>query len=407
MVESSKHHALTGGEASDIRVLVVDDDPSINRLLQVRLRARGFQVETAFNGEEALLALGTDPPDLILCDVSMPGASGLDVLAWIRTEELDLAVIMTTAYGSEQVAVDALRRGADDYLRKPFDPSEFHVVIDRTLSRLLLGRQNAELRHQLDRQRQQLEAELDRASDVQAALLPQSAPRIPNYDIAAVCRPARQVGGDFYDWQLLAGTELSISIGDVMGKGMPAAILMATVRTAFRAATDRVSALETMLAVERALNEDLGNANNFVTAVHVRLDFVRHSVSYVDAGHGYGFLCRANGAVEHLAERGFPLGIGADIASPLARHQTTLTLDPGDALVMHSDGVVDAPMAEGLDIPALAASLLAAGPASEMVSALADRVGGGLTLPDDLTIVVVRRLTEPRRHTIDPPRSPT
>jgi len=395
MAETTERQLSGAFDATGVRVLVVDDDPSINRLLQVRLRARGFQVETAFNGEEALRALGTDPPDLVLCDVSMPGASGLDVLAWVRREALDLAVIMTTAYGSEQVAVDALRRGADDYLRKPFDPSEFHVVIDRTLSRLLLGRQNAELRHQLDLQRQQLEAELDRASTVQASLLPQSVPIVPGYDIAAVCLPARQVGGDFYDWQQRPGPSLLVSIGDVMGKGMPAAILMATVRTAFRAATDRVSALETVPAVERALADDLANANNFVTAVHVRLDPARHTLDYVDAGHGYGFICRSGGAIEHLAERGLPLGIGTDLTGPWHRRQTRVTMHPGDALVMHSDGLVDAPMANGLDIPALTTSLLDAGPAASTVSALAERVGGGLNLPDDLTIVIVRRLPIP------------
>ena len=404
MIDLTERQALDQQETSGLRVLVVDDDPSINRLLQVRLRTRGFQVEAAFDGEEALRALGSTPPDLILCDVSMPGASGLDVLAWVRAQSLDVAVIMTTAYGSEQVAVDALRRGADDYLRKPFDPAEFHIVIDRTLNRLLLSRQNALLRRELDLQRQQLQAELDRASDVQAALLPQSDPSIPGYEIAALCRPARQVGGDFYDWQCLSGSDVSVSIGDVMGKGMAAAILMATVRTAFRAATDRVSPLETMMAVERALAEDLANANNFVTAIHVRLDYARHLVRYVDAGHGYGFVCRANGTVDHLAHRGFPLGIDPEIARPLARKETTLMLDPGDALVMHSDGVVDAPEAEGIDIPSLAASLLAAGPASEMVTAMADRVGGQSHLPDDLTIVVVRRLANDGRRMNLPPR---
>ena len=114
------------------RILVVDDDPDINRLLRVRLAARGYEVATAASGEEALELLSETPADLVFLDISLPGISGLQTLAEVRRRGLDTAVIMTTAFGSEQIAVEALRQGANDYLRKPFESDEFRRVLERT-----------------------------------------------------------------------------------------------------------------------------------------------------------------------------------------------------------------------------------------------------------------------------------
>lgn len=144
------------------QILVVDDDPDINRLVRVRLTSRGFAVETATNGEEALARIAEARPDLIFLDVSMPGIGGLEVLDVVRTRALDLGVIMMTAFGSESVAIEALRRGADDYLRKPFDRTEFGAVLERTVRRLELSRQNAWLRAELETKHRQLAAERTR-----------------------------------------------------------------------------------------------------------------------------------------------------------------------------------------------------------------------------------------------------
>ena len=254
------------------RILVVDDDPDINRLVRVRLTTRGFTVESATNGEEALAAIAVDPPDLLFLDISMPGIGGLEVLAELRARELDLAVIMMTAFGSEAVAIEALRHGADDYLRKPFDRTEFGATLDRTVRRLELSRQNAWLRTRLDEQRRQLEAELARAGAVQAELLPRDQPAIAPFELAARCIPAREVGGDFYDWQGLAPGDLWLTLADVMGKGMPAALWMATVRTAMRAVVRESPPAVAMRYVARALEPDLARAEAYVTLFLARLE---------------------------------------------------------------------------------------------------------------------------------------
>lgn len=132
------------------RVLVVDDEPEIAELVAVRLTSQGYEVETANSGTDALTRLAVSPIDLVFLDVSMPGLTGLQVLDRLRARDSDVAVVLMTGHGSEDLVVDALRRGADDYLRKPFSVGEFNAVLERTLARLDMRRQNADLRRQLE-----------------------------------------------------------------------------------------------------------------------------------------------------------------------------------------------------------------------------------------------------------------
>ena len=367
------------------RILVVDDDPDINRLVRVRLTTRGFTVESATNGEEAVAAIAAAPPDLLFLDISMPGIGGLEVLAELRAQELDLAVIMMTAFGSEAVAIEALRHGADDYLRKPFDRTEFNATLDRTVRRLELGRQNAWLRTRLDEQRRQLEAELARAGTVQAELLPRDQPTITPFELAARCIPAREVGGDFYDWQGLAPGDLWLTLADVMGKGMPAALWMATVRTAMRAVVRESPPAIAMRYVARALEPDLARAEAYVTLFLARLEGATRRLTYVDAGHGHVFVRRANGNAELLPTRGLPVGILPDEEY----RQGEIIFAPGDALILYSDGLIDARPDLPLDAAFLTNHLAGAATAEALVARLIALGEAGGALPDDLTVVVV------------------
>jgi DNA-binding response OmpR family regulator len=138
------------------RVLVADDDAGVNKLVSIRLERRGFAVISVEDGEEALAVLGAENgplPDFLFLDVYMPRVGGLEVLEHVRTAQLDIAVIMMTASGSEAVAIEALRHGADDYLQKPFQAQEFEAVVERTVTRQQLRRQNAALQQQVERER--------------------------------------------------------------------------------------------------------------------------------------------------------------------------------------------------------------------------------------------------------------
>lgn len=367
-------------------ILVVDDDPVTNRLLCRWLGVHGYAVSSTSSGEDALTELHSHPPDVLLLDIMLPGISGLDVLEHIRQHGLDIAVIMITASDTSDTAISALRNRADNYIRKPINFSECEIILERTVSRVRLHRQNEVLRRQLDEKRRQLETELARAAQVQADLLPREMPALSGFELAARCIAAREVGGDFYDWQMPNDTTLNLTLGDVTGKGMSAALLMATARAALRAVGRQNPPATVVQETARALETDLERTERFVTLFFGQLDTASRTLTYVDAGHGHVFLRRATGEVETLPQGGMPLGIFTNAEYT----QGTLTLDAGDVLVVYSDGLVDARPDLNLDHAALAAYLTPAMSAQEIVDVLVGLTGTAGTLPDDLTIMALR-----------------
>lgn len=372
------------------RVLVIDDDEDIHALLGARLESRGYQVVFASSGEEGVAKLKETTPDVVFLDVAMSGMTGIDVLDVIRTKRFDVAVILTTAYSSEQVAIAALRHGADDYLRKPFDRGEFQAALDRTLARLTMARQIKALRNELERKQAQLTEEVARAAVVQADLLPIEQPPLAGFDIGARCLPASAVGGDFYDWQQVSPRVLSLTIGDVMGKGMPAALLMATVRAVIRAMGSHHAPAEAVHRTALSLDADLSRSGAFVTVFHAQLDMATNELRYVDAGHGQALLQRADGSVEPLPPFGLPLGVvpGEPYEEGVAR------LDRGDRVVIYSDGLTQARPDLLRDHARLVADIPLNETASATAQKLVDLATASGPLADDLTVVVLRRMPD-------------
>jgi phosphoserine phosphatase RsbU/P len=231
----------------------------------------------------------------------------------------------------------------------------------------------------------QLQVELVYAAEIQAKLLPRSYPRIPGFDVAAQCLPARQVGGDFFDWQEVCTGVWSFTLGDVMGKGMAAAMLMATVRASLRSVAHNRSA-EALRLAEEALLVDLENSESFVTLFHAQLHAQARRLTFVDCGHGYAFLLRGNGEVEGLLPRGLPMGV----QDQKVYEEGTVVLAEGDVLVVYSDGLVDARPDLNLDNQSIARYLDGAMSSQEMVVRLIGLTGRQEQLPDDITVLVVR-----------------
>lgn len=246
-------------------------------------------------------------------------------------------------------------------------------------------RAEEELRESEER-RLRMQAQLEFAAEVQANLLPQEAPVVAGFEIAARCLPAYQVAGDFYDWQQLAPGLLTLTLGDVMGKGLAAAMLMATVRATLRAVTQEHKPAMALQLAEKALRQDLDSSDSFVTLFFGRLDVGTRSLTYVDCGHGLVFLRRSDGRVEELPTRGLPLGV----FSSEGYQEGKVTLDAGDALVLYSDGLIDALPEQVLDHRALSGRLAGAASAGEMVDRLVALVPPEAPLPDDMTVLVVR-----------------
>jgi serine phosphatase RsbU (regulator of sigma subunit) len=363
------------------RVLVVDDARTTRRIASDQLERAGFHVDGAASGEEGLALIADEPPDLVLLDITMPGIDGLEVCRRLKANPAtaDIPVIFLSALDEVDQVVSGLEAGASDYIGKPFRPAEL-------LARVRAHVRLKKLQEERARLYQQLEAELARAGQVQADMLAVTPPELPGFELAATCLPAREVGGDFYSFDAPAHDVLKLTIGDVMGKGMPAALLMATTRAALGAVARHYSPAATVDLAARSLDADLQRSGSFVTLFHAQLDVHARCLTYVDAGHGHVVLRRSDGRLHELHPRGLPIGIMPDETY----EEGTVTMAPGDALVVYSDGLVEARPEINLDGPAIARSLDGLASAADMVSSLLGLASTTGPPPDDLTVVVLK-----------------
>ncbi|HXL46523.1 MAG TPA: response regulator, partial [Candidatus Binatia bacterium] len=222
------------------RILVVDDEADISTILSVTLRRAGFEVETAGDGVEAIEQIRRQPPDLVILDVMMPRADGLETLKRIREHAptAQLPVIMLTAKAQLADKIQGFDRGADDYVAKPFEPSEMLARVQSLLKRTALARLTGPLMGVLgdwfNREGvAQLTRDLEAARDIQQRLQPTVPSALAGLEVGAMLRPSTMVGGDFFDIFPM-GERIGVAVGDVSGKGIPAALLMVMVRTLLR-----------------------------------------------------------------------------------------------------------------------------------------------------------------------------
>jgi DNA-binding NtrC family response regulator len=137
------------GDAAPGRILVIDDEPDIRESLQDLLSGENYKVELAANAAEGLKRLEASPYDLVLLDLALPDKSGMQVLEEVRQRDHETPIFMLTAYGSVEIAVEALKRGASDYFSKPWDNEKLLIEIDRMISKRRLERENTELKRAL------------------------------------------------------------------------------------------------------------------------------------------------------------------------------------------------------------------------------------------------------------------
>lgn len=240
---------------------------------------------------------------------------------------------------------------------------------------------------------QQIEHELEIAADIQRKLMPNAAPQLPGFDIAGQYRPCHEIGGDFYDFILLPQQNLGVALGDVSGKGIPASLLMATVRTALRVQAENIFSMHDVVAkVNRAVYEDT-RPDEFVTLFYGVLNAESRMFTYVNAGHNTALLIRGD-ETHNLSPGGPPIGILPDLLAGEERVQ----LEPGDILAIYTDGYSDAedasdkPFGDERVISELKAHRDA--PAVDMIKAVENAVVRFKSVTaeygDDRTMVVVK-----------------
>jgi PAS domain S-box-containing protein len=224
-----------------------------------------------------------------------------------------------------------------------------------------------------------------RAAHVQRQLLPQAVLQLDGYELAGACRPAEDVAGDFYDWVTAADGGLDVTVADVMGKGVGAALVMAVVRTALRSASPALGPAERVRLAAESIGLGMSGEGLFVTLFHARLAADSGLLTYVDAGHGYCAIRRADGEIVHLGERSLPVGIRDDEVF----QEGTAQLSPGDTLLVYSDGLVETDeRTVGLEelVPDLDASTDVTDVVTRLMGRMPDRP------PDDVTLLALRRL---------------
>jgi sigma-B regulation protein RsbU (phosphoserine phosphatase) len=248
-------------------------------------------------------------------------------------------------------------------------------------------------------QKKVLETQLEIAREVQASLLPKAPPQIPGYDIAGLNLPAYEIGGDYYDYIPFPNGHLGVPIADVSGKGIPAALIMATFRAALRTQVRNDFELpHIMQSINRLLVDWIG-VSGFVTAVYGILDPAAGTYIYANCGHNLPVLMRADGGIEMLDRGGAALGVLAE-----AEYETAIvSLAPGDTLVLFTDGVVEAANADGEEFgPERLIEVLkrtSGSNAQKMVRAVVKETRAHARrhgYQDDFTIVVLRRQPPPQ-----------
>lgn len=232
-------------------------------------------------------------------------------------------------------------------------------------------------------------ADLEQAAQVQRSLMPRRPPQIGGFDVAGVCLPSRAVGGDFLDWYPTRDGGLAVTLGDVMGKGMAAALVMAMVRTAMRSTGRSHTAADALSEAAEALYEDLDETGTLVTCCHAVLRPHDNIVRFADAGHGLMLLVRTDGSVHRRDAEDLPLGVLPDVRWL----EAGVSLEPGDVVLTFSDGLLDlypGPLEHAL--LKVAAVIQGAVEASEMVERFAALARRAAPLDDDVTVLAIRRL---------------
>ena len=318
------------------KILIVDDIPANLRLLSQILHERGYDVRAVSSGSRALASIETDPPDLLLLDIRMPGINGYEVCLQLKEKPQlqDIPVLFISALDDIEDKMTAFSSGGVDYITKPFQIEE---VIARVETHLSLRK----LQRRLQEANQRMAAELQLAATVQASMMRRHLPSIPGWQLAVNLTPAKMICGDFFDAFRLADGKIAILIADVVDKGVGAALYMsmscALLRTyvmeypanpeqVFKVVNDRILA-------DTATEQ-------FVTVFLGILDPLSGELLYSNAGHNPPLLLRNDPeeSLELLDNTGTVLGILED----QVWYPRTARLNPGDLLVLYTDGIPDA-----------------------------------------------------------------
>lgn len=383
------------------KILVVDDEPDLEQLIRQKFRRNIRDNEFVFlfarSGLDAVAKLEAEPDvELVLTDINMPEMDGLTLLA--KIDEMNataLKSVVVSAYGDMENIRVAMNRGAFDFVTKPIDLADLETTINKALRESSLIKAALRTRDELIA----IQRDLNVATNIQMSMLPRTFPSLTErqgIDIYATMLPAKEVGGDLYDFFRVADHKIAMVIGDVSGKGIPAALMMGISRTLLRGSGRAgLAPAECLAAVNRILAQEI-LPGMFVTVFYGVVDTQTGEMEYCAGGHNPPYLITHDGHVRAInGAGGLPIGVMDDAPYKSDR----LQLNPNDTVILYTDGVTEALDADDQEfgekrLEALLATLHTL-PAESVVGktvAAVQNFANGAPQADDITCLAFRYL---------------
>jgi len=360
-------------------ILVVDDTPVNLMVVEGILQAEGFRTLTADDGPAARLLTHAEQPDLILLDVMMPGESGFETCAQLKSDPAtaDIPIIFLSALDDVKSKVAGLKIGAVDYIAKPLHGEE---VLARVRVHLRIRESNRALVAQH-------RARLEKLRDAQQAILARPED-YPDAKFAVYYKPLEETGGDFYDVIPLGAGIFAYFVADISGHGVSAAFLTSAIKALLRQYAGPVfSPEDTMRGVDAVMGQILGE-EQYLTACYARLNRQTRQLTVIGAGHPPLILVSRAGVAQIVELESDPLGaFGTAILRRL-----DVRVSSGDRFFMYSDGLIEAAPGgsrrEGLELLVEACVRHRSCPLGKAVDAIVRELRPeGQTVEDDLLLM--------------------
>jgi sigma-B regulation protein RsbU (phosphoserine phosphatase) len=370
---------VVDSQPASLRILVGDDQQDVLEALRLLLKGAGHRALTVDSPAAVLRAAKTERFDLILMDLNYArdttsGQEGLDLLNRLHAEADAPPIVVMTAWGNIELAVEAMRRGASDFVQKPWDNGRLLETIDK-------------------QSRRREKSEMDLARHVQRKLFPQKQIALKTLDYTGKCIPAREVSGDYYDFIDLGEGKAAFVLADVSGKGMAAALLMANLQASFRsqfelAARDPLGLVKSV----NALFYEATPPEQYATLFYGQYEDGARQMTYLNCGHLSPILVRADRTVERLDSSGTVLGMFRAWNGEVRR----VSIGRGDTLALFSDGVTEAGIESDAEYGEERLTAMLASLQGESVERMLERILDSVRSfsngqqSDDITLILLR-----------------
>ncbi len=390
--------------AKPSRILTIDDEPLVREILTAYLEDSGFEVSEAGDGQTGIEMIRREQPDLVLCDLRMPGLDGLHVLATVTREFPDLPILVVSGMGRISDAIQALKLGAWDYVTKPIeDMTVLEHAIDHALERARLRRENREHREHLEAVNEQLQQTVRRLREDEAAarriqfqLLPENDKVYRHYQFSRHLLTSQYLSGDFVDYFAIDGDHLGFYIADVSGHGVSSAFVtvmlksyMGRYRELHRQNRDRgiLNPAETLSRLNREIFSC--HMDKYLTMFYGVIDWSNNHLRYSSGGQ-FPFPILFDGEqADYIGKKSLPIGL-----FDFAHFQNeSLRLPPRFAMVLISDGILETlPQTSLRDKQAFLLKLV--GGIDLTIENLIQELDldRAEPLPDDVTLLLIKRV---------------